>query len=101
MDVNILVQMGTTQAALTATQSAILTTLDTRKNEYSGLIGQFEKSQCEHVTAMKELLLKEQTAISKLAELYTEMVKTLGAASVEISQVEAGYSERRVEGKKG
>jgi len=86
-----------TESALADIEAAIANTLASRKAEYTEIMGIFEKSSCEHVTAMKELLAEEQNTIEKLTEVFCEMVKMLREASTDTKQVETDYSEKRVE----
>lgn len=97
MDVNILVNMGVAEDSFTGIEMAIVTNLMSRKTEYGDIAGLFAKSQGEHVEAMKELILKEQETVGKLAELFSEMVKMLRAASTSLGEVENNYATNRVE----
>lgn len=96
MDANILYDEQTTEDALTAISSSIATSLEGRGQEYSSIISKFSKSECEHVTAMKNLLLQEQCAVAKVTDMFAEMVSMLQEASVETSQVEQNYTKNRV-----
>lgn len=96
MDANILYDEQTTETTLSQINTAITVTLAVRQQEYSSIIAKFAKSECEQVTAMKTLLQQEQSVMSKITDMFKEMVSMLQEAAKETTQVEQDYTKTRV-----
>lgn len=74
----------------------IVTDLTTKEDKYDHIIGLFEKSQCEHMEAIKELLTEEQNTVVKIMDMFKEMTRMLREASQKVEQVEEHYSDEHV-----
>lgn len=64
--------------------------------EYDKILADFSVSECDHATALREQLAKEQETVNTLAMFYKSLISMLAAASADLDLIEEHFSKEHV-----
>ena len=95
-DINVSYQVSAAHSCLTAINQLITNTLDNRESQYQDIINDLEKSQCDHITTLKELINEEYKSIESLSGLYRDTIQMLKLALNDYVELENKYAINRV-----